>query len=137
MTALLLSALALAAGQTDSTLIRDLESSLMAPCCYTGTVANHGNPEMEAKIVSLVAEGKQRKEILDYFVGQYGARILAVPAATGFNAMMWIAPVVALLLGAGVMIAYLRQRGRSTPPPAAAPTPFDDEIERELKEFDA
>ena len=44
-------------GQTDTgkeTLISELEGALMAPCCWSGTVANHGNPGMEEKIRELV-----------------------------------------------------------------------------------
>ena len=49
-------------------LILDLEKSLMAPCCWSGTVYDHGNSEMEKEIEALVLKGKPREEILNYFV---------------------------------------------------------------------
>ena len=42
----------------------------MAPCCWTGTVSDHGNPEMEEKIRSLVNEDKSKDEIIDYFLNK-------------------------------------------------------------------
>ena len=35
-------------------LIIDIEQSLMATCCWTGTVYDHGNKEMEIEIASMV-----------------------------------------------------------------------------------
>ena len=48
-------------------LIIDIEQSLMATCCWTGTVYDHGNKEMEIEIASMVKYGKSKPEILSYF----------------------------------------------------------------------
>ena len=69
----------------NESLVSDLEKSLMAPCCWTGTVADHGNPNMEKSIKELVSQDMNKEEILDHFVKIYGERILAVPIAKGFN----------------------------------------------------
>ena len=55
-------------GQTDvgkETLISELEGTLMAPCCWSGTVADHGNPGMEEKIRELVSQDKTKEEIVE------------------------------------------------------------------------
>ena len=110
----------------------------MAPCCWSGTVADHGNPDMEGKIRELAAEGKSREEIVDHFVGIYGERILAVPVARGFNLMVWVAPVIVLGLGTLVLVNYLKVRSK----PEEAVTlgddkvPYDDLIEKELQEME-
>ena len=55
----------------NESLIRELEESLMAPCCWSGTVADHGNSQMEEDIVKLVGEGKTKEEITLYFISIY------------------------------------------------------------------
>ena len=133
--------LTLALGQSEADrerLVKELEATLMAPCCWSGTVADHGNPDMEGKIRELAAEGKSREEIVDHFVGIYGERILAVPVARGFNLMVWVAPVIVLGLGTLVLVNYLKVRSK----PEEAVTlgddkvPYDDLIEKELQEME-
>ncbi|SVC93526.1 uncharacterized protein METZ01_LOCUS346380, partial [marine metagenome] len=41
-----------------SKLISDIEQSLMATCCWSGTVYDHGNKEMEIEIAGMVQAGK-------------------------------------------------------------------------------
>ena len=119
-------------------LISELKTTLMAPCCWSGTVADHGNPDMEKKIKELAAEGKSKEEIVDHFVGIYGERILAVPVARGFNLMVWVAPFIVLGLGTLVLVNYLKVKSK----PEASPTvqsdkvPYDELIEKELREME-
>ena len=94
----------------NESLVSDLEKSLMAPCCWTGTVADHGNPNMEKSIKELVSQDMNKEEILDHFVKIYGERILAVPIAKGFNLMAWIAPILILILGCIILYNYLLVR---------------------------
>lgn len=131
---------ALPADEQQDALVKELEQSLMAPCCWSGTVYDHGHAEMSRQIRTLVAEGKTKAEIMTYFVDQYGERILATPKAEGFNLMAWIAPLLIALLGVGVLVKFLKTP-RSTPPPAPSKTetagiPYDAQIERELKDLD-
>ena len=41
-------------------LIMDIEKSLMAICCWSGTVYDHGNSDMEAEIATQVKSGKSK-----------------------------------------------------------------------------
>ena len=75
-------------------LIMDLEKSLMAVCCWSGTVYDHGNSDMESKIAIMVQSGNTKTEIMDHFVNQYGERVLAVPVMAGFNMFAWITPIL-------------------------------------------
>ncbi len=99
----------------NESLVSDLEKSLMAPCCWTGTVADHGNPNMEKSIKELVGQDMNKEEILDHFVKIYGERILAVPIAKGFNLMAWIAPILILILGCIILYNYLLVRTKISP----------------------
>jgi len=124
----------------------------MAPCCWSGTVYDHGNSEMEKEIEALVLKGKPREEILNYFVNEkqivmsdgrrtfgYGERILAVPTASGFNLLAWLMP--ATLGIAAILIIGFTMKKRPHPAitvkqPKQSDIPFNDTIEKELKELD-
>ena len=121
-----------------SDLIMDLEQSLMATCCWSGTVYDHGNKEMEIEIAGMVNTGKTKTEILDYYKGKYGERVLAVPVAEGFNYFAWIAPIIIGLLGLTIILIYIKTTKEK--PPIVESTndsfAYSDQIERELKEMD-
>lgn len=51
-------------------------------------------------IRQMLAEGKTEQEIKDYFVANYGARVLSEPPRTGFNWLVYIIPPVLILAGA-------------------------------------
>tara|TARA_Y100000782_G_scaffold18694_1_gene19376 strand:+ start:41 stop:463 length:423 start_codon:yes stop_codon:yes gene_type:complete len=121
-----------------SDLIMDLEQSLMATCCWSGTVYDHGNKEMEIEIAGMVNTGKTKTEILDYYKGKYGERVLAVPVAEGFNYFAWIAPIFIGLLGLTIILIYIKTT-KETPPIVESTDDsiaYSDQIERELKEMD-
>ena len=121
-----------------SDLIMDLEQSLMATCCWSGTVYDHGNKTMEIEIAGMVNTGKTKTEILDYYKGKYGERVLAVPVAEGFNYFAWIAPIFIGLLGLTIILIYIKTT-KETPPIVESTDDsitYGDQIERELKEMD-
>lgn len=123
----------------DSDLAMDIKQSLVSPCCWAGTVYDlDHNPEMEEQIEKFVVQGKTKQEILEYYVGLYGERILAVPKAEGFNIMAWGAPILAGLIGILFLFFYLRTPNETPQAVISAPSEvqFDDEIEAELREMD-
>ena len=124
--------------QEKSELIIDIEQSLMATCCWSGTVYDHGNKEMELNITAMVGDGKTKAEILDYYTDQYGERVLAVPKAEGFNIFAWIAPIVIFGLGLTIIFLYIRtSKNNLTPKVKADDTiAYSDEIERDLSKLD-
>lgn len=137
---------------SDQDLILEIEKSLMAPCCWSGTVYDHGNPDMESEITNLAAEGKSKQEIINYFVHEkriilsdgrirygYGEKILAMPAAKGFNLLVWIVPSLLAVAAFIILGLYIKAPKKTIVSPVARHTPeipFDEEIERELKELD-
>lgn len=126
-------------------------NELIAPCCWTTTVATHGSgaaPRIQAEVRGMIARGMTEKQILDHYVEQYGERILAKPRKTGFNLAAYWVPYLAILIGAAVIVGIFRQR-RRTPgkvSPAAAmgagssPSPSrpaggkDEDYRRQLEE---
>lgn len=79
---------------------RALEAKLMAPCCFTQTIDQHESDiarQMRAEVRAWLAEGLSDQQILDRYVERYGARILAVPPAQGFNRLLYWMPYLVTL----------------------------------------
>ena len=122
-----------------SELIIDIEKSLMATCCWSGTVYDHGNKEMEIEIAGMVDNGKTKSEIIDYYTDKYGERVLSIPVAEGFNIFAWLAPLFFGLLSIFIIITYMKT-SKNEPIPIVNSSDsnikYNDEIERELKALD-
>ena len=56
----------------------------------------------------MLAEGRTREEILDYFVDRYGPDILAAPPKSGANLLAWILPIVGVAAGLGALFLVVR-----------------------------
>lgn len=93
--------------------VRKIQDRFLAPCCWRQSVAIHDSPvarQMRDEIVRLVSEGKTEEEIVDYYVGRYGERILRQPRG---QAWIWlnVVPIGALGGGlAGVLVFMTRAR---------------------------
>lgn len=60
------------------------------------------------QIRNQLAEGSSEEEIINFFVDQYGPRVLAEPQRSGFTSMVWVLPVVVVLLGLILTWSVLR-----------------------------
>ena len=98
--------------------------------------------DWRAQIRDQLAEGWTDQQVIDYFVAQYGERVLAEPQRKGFTSLVWFLPLIAVLLGLGVVYEILRNwQKQKTALAAAGPAPNIPEairqrIERELQEMD-
>ncbi len=130
-------------------LARSIEGKLIAPCCWTQTVAVHDSQaaeEIKMQVRLLVAQGESEDTILDSFVQQYGEEILAAPRAQGFNVLIYLLPVIgALAAGAAllVMIPHWRRAPRTVPVVDGSARRRDDgradlrdRLDEELSHFD-
>ena len=123
----------------ETDLATDIKQSLISPCCWAGTVYDlDHNPEMEELINQFISQGKTKQEILEYYIGLYGERILAVPIAEGFNIMVWVTPILAGMIGITFLFFFLRTPNDIPASVISTPSevPFDDEIEKELQKMD-
>jgi cytochrome c-type biogenesis protein CcmH len=125
--------------------VRAIAKQLRCPVCAGETVAD-SNAEVSVQMRGIIREKLQQGETPDqikaYFVARYGESILAEPPARGFTLGVWLMPILALIVGLGIVGAVLRswlRRGGGEPLPApavAAPRAADDErLERELEQF--
>ena len=118
-------------------LIMDIENSLMAVCCWSGTVFDHGNSDMETTIATMVQSGNTKSQIMDHFVNQYGERVLAIPVMSGFNLLAWITPIIIGIIGIIIWYRYLNISSKRIPiKNEYDDIPNIDQIEQELKEIE-
>ncbi len=92
-----------------------------------------------------LSEGWTTEEIKDYFVEQYGDRVLATPPPRGLNWLVYVLPPLLILGGAVILVQAFRTwkapvetavEVENAPPPAASAYSDDEYItrlEEELK----
>lgn len=96
--------------------VERLEHAVLAPCCYTQTVAVHQSEiavKMRLEIAKWVAMGKSDREILDTYVGLYTNRVLVDPRTVP-RGWMTFPPWFALILGTSAL-GWLLRRWRAAP----------------------
>ena len=122
--------------------VREIEDNLIAPCCWSQPVSQHYSEiaeQIRKEVRAMVAAGKSRDEIYEYYVSQYGERILAAPRPKGFNVLAYILPWAALILGAwllAVLLKKLRSPAPSPGPPSLPDARYASIVEKEIKDLD-
>jgi cytochrome c-type biogenesis protein CcmH len=80
-----------------------------------------------------LSQGWSEDRIKQYFVDQYGARVLAEPPRSGLNWLAYILPPLAILAGAFLLLRAMRSWRKAAPPEAAPETtqsPKDEYVQR-------
>lgn len=102
--------------------------SLVAPCCWSESLALHRSPEaMQARdeVAALILQGKPDQDILDDFAARYGTRVLIEPPGSRAR-WLYVLPAVALVAGFVWVIRFLRSRTRRRPANGTPPAALDD-----------
>lgn len=103
---------------------KEIEHSLVSPCCWNMTVDQHESPashKVRDKITELLEQGKTKEEILTYFAAQpqYGERILAAPSQKNLLGKMayWLIPI-AFIFGGLIAVKKIKSlsKAKSTKP---------------------
>lgn len=99
--------------------------------------------DWRAQIRDELAQGWTEQQIIDYFVAQYGERVLAEPQRKGFTSLVWLLPVISALLGLWIVYEILKgwrkQKQKSQAvisQNAELPLEVLKRIEQELREMD-
>jgi cytochrome c-type biogenesis protein CcmH len=98
--------------------------------------------DWRAQIRDQLSEGWTDQQVIDYFVAQYGERVLAEPQRKGFTSLVWFLPVIVILVGLGVVYEVLKNWRKQKPVVVVAkaapeiPEAVLRRIERELQEMD-
>jgi cytochrome c-type biogenesis protein CcmH len=93
-----------------------IASEIRCPVCQGLSVRaskSAGARAIYAEITRQVETGERDEDIRAFLVDRFGTSELLRPSATGVGAIVWIAPVVAFLLGAAVLVrVFSRTRRR-------------------------
>jgi cytochrome c-type biogenesis protein CcmH len=115
--------------------LADLEDGVMCVECGTPLVVSQSpvaNQE-RAFIEQQIAAGKSKAQIKAALVDEYGDQVLAEPGGDGFDATLWIVPVLLVALGAvGIFFAVRRWRRNGPEPDAPLAPALSDEDTRRL-----
>jgi cytochrome c-type biogenesis protein CcmH len=129
------------AGAAPRASLPDIEDEVMCTICGT-LLAQSESPQADrerALIRRLIAEGKDKDQIKDALVTQYGSRVLATPSGHGFDLVAWVVPGAAIAIAlAGIAFALARRR--KPPPGDGQPSQLDAtdlaRLERDMSSYD-
>jgi cytochrome c-type biogenesis protein CcmH len=106
---------------------RVITDGIICPCScgeiLTGCTCETGKA-MRAYVEREVGAGKTQDQVEAALVQQYGEVILGAPKAQGFNLIVWVAPIVATLVGftiaTFILLRWSRRRREVVPVGAGA-----------------
>ena len=84
-------------------------------------------------IRTMLTEGKTEDEILQHFVDQYGAKVLAEPPKEGFYWLIYLLPPAIILIGAVILFRSLKEW---TKPKVAVPVAGEAQAEASARKDD-
>ena len=128
---------------TDNDVIR-VAKQLYCPVCPNTPLdvcETKACEDWRAQIRDQLSQGWTDQQIIDYFVTQYGVRVLAETQRKGFTSLVWFLPLVVVLIGIGIVFEILKSwRKQKTVTTAASPAPeiskdLLEKIEREIREL--
>ncbi|MDH3254448.1 MAG: cytochrome c-type biogenesis protein CcmH [Acidobacteriota bacterium] len=95
-----------------------LASIMRCPVCQALSVADSPTTSalaMREEARDLLAAGYTEAQVLQYFETSYGEFILLAPKKKGFNWLVWLAPLLVLLVGGGLVVKRMKGERPSSP----------------------
>ncbi len=149
--ALPLAALAQGGGDENSPPVREVtddevnavSKQLYCPVCENEPLDVCGTAACErwrAQVRTMLEQGASHEEVIDYFVEQFGQRVVATPRDPVLSLLSWAVPAAAVVLGLAIVGAVLirwRFSSRTARPTEEIDYEDDDDyrarLERELR----
>jgi cytochrome c-type biogenesis protein CcmH len=103
--------------------VRRVALELRCPRCQGLSIADSPDDlavQMNVVIRQQLIEGRTPEEIQAYFVSRYGEWVLLRPEPKGFNLVAYLAPVLAMVVGAGILVSRVRKWTRPRSAAAAS-----------------
>lgn len=91
--------------------VNDVAGELYCPVCENTPLdvcPTQACADWRAVIRTQLSEGRSKQEIKDYFANQYGDRVLAEPPQEGFDLIVWLLPIGAVVIGGFFFVRYMR-----------------------------
>jgi cytochrome c-type biogenesis protein CcmH/NrfF len=118
----------------------DVAGELRCPTCTGLSVLDSDaafSVQIKNQVKEQLAAGKTEKEIFKFFVDRYGPWILRSPPVAGVNALAWIVPITAMILGPLLIWVILGRRKKSltSGSSSAEAVRSTEEIVKEMKQL--
>ena len=97
----------------------EIAGLLRCPVCQGLSIADSPSEmaaNMKGQVHELLSRGFTQEQILRYFELSYGQFVLLKPKFEGVNALVWILPVLALVVGAVIVVLKMRKLQAAPPP---------------------
>jgi cytochrome c-type biogenesis protein CcmH len=108
---------------------------IRCPVCQGLSVVDSPAPmavKMRGQVTDLLSQGYTEKQVLSYFERSYGEFVLLDPPLRGINWIVWMAPIVLLAVGIGVLgVIFGRRRDSSPVEPERADADADQPLEED------
>lgn len=132
--------------------VNEIARDLYCPVCENTPLdvcPTQACEDWRAEIRAQLSQGKSEEEIQQYFVERYGAKVLSTPPQEGFNLIVWLLPIGAVIVGAIFFGRYLQglqekkepdvvtdapPSATPAPPPDAAEDEYLSQVEKEVRE---
>ncbi len=91
--------------------VNEVAKDLFCPVCESTPLdvcATQACADWRELIREKLSQGQTKEEIFDYFARQYGDGVLADPPRRGFNLILWLFPVVAVLVGGFLFVRFMQ-----------------------------
>jgi len=103
--------------QTLDERVHEIGAGLRCPVCLNLSVADSPSKlagEMRTEIETQLRAGRTPEQIRAFFIDRYGGWILLSPPPRGWNLVPWAVPIVGLLAGVVLWLAFVRRRAPRT-----------------------
>ena len=110
----------------------EVAALIRCPVCQGMSIADSPSEmaiNMKRQVRALLERGFTQDQILDYFERSYGQFVLLKPRFEGVNTLVWLLPLVALAIGAAVVIAKAKRLQKPSDPATQRPgDPYLDQV---------
>ncbi len=93
--------------------LQALAEELRCLVCQNQSIADSNADlanDLKREVRAMIQAGKSDKEIIDFMVARYGDFVLYKPPVKATTMLLWAGPLLFMLIGAVVLIRYLRRR---------------------------
>ncbi|PYM66566.1 MAG: cytochrome C biogenesis protein CcdA [Candidatus Rokuibacteriota bacterium] len=115
--------------------VHEVAGGLRCVVCQNLSVADSPS-EMARQMRAIVRErleaGESPGEVVQYFVDRYGEWILLSPRRSGFNLLVWAAPLVAVAVGLAIVSVLVRRWARA-PASSGTALPVDPAMRERIR----
>ncbi|EIJ33847.1 cytochrome c-type biogenesis protein [Thiothrix nivea] len=105
---------------TQEALYNEMIAELRCLVCQNQNLADSNSElarDLRGKTYELVMAGSSRDEIIEFMVSRYGDFVLYKPPVKQSTLLLWTGPLLFMLLGLGILFAFLRKKSRQVSQP--------------------